>query len=61
MMIKQIDEASLTKNFINEHNDAIESEIKTLHNLFDSLPDSVKFKRADIDNIEKILYEIYEI
>ena len=59
MRVKTMNPNDITWKFSLNHQAEIESEIKELKALFESLPDSVKFSECDVPAIEDVLMEIY--
>jgi len=61
MSIKLMDANTITMGFIEEHLEGIEAGIQELHSYFDSLPESRKNLKPDIDAIEDVLCDIYGV
>jgi hypothetical protein len=61
MSIKTMDANTISYSFVIKHLNGIESEIKDLKAHFETLPDSVKFAKPNIDKIEDVLCEVYGV
>lgn len=61
MEIKLMNHNDLDWVFATHHLTAIELEIKDLKDHYETLPDSVKYQKPDIEKIEDILCEIYGV
>ena len=61
MSIKMMNSAHIDLDFVNEHLEGIESGIKALKAVYETLNDEAKYSKPDIDGIEEILCELYGV
>lgn len=61
MDIKTMDASKITWGFIQEHLKGLENGIKELKTFYETLPDTIKNKKPDINGIEDALCEIYGV
>lgn len=61
MDIKTMDASKITWGFIQEHLKGLENGIKELKTFYETLPDTIKNQKPDINGIEDALCEIYGV
>lgn len=61
MLIKEIDPRKIDKLFINLHLEEIEEGIKELKAFYETLDDSSKYSKPQIDRIEQVLSNLYGV
>lgn len=59
MEIKSMSDEDVTAEFCAFHNNEIESQIKQLKSLFNTLPESIQNQKPNIEELESRLYDIY--
>jgi predicted nucleotidyltransferase len=61
MAIKSMSDDEVTAEFCAFHNNEIESEIKNLKALFNTLPENVQNQKPNIEELEERLYLLYKL
>jgi predicted nucleotidyltransferase len=61
MGIKTMDSSKITWGFVREHIEGLENGIKELKAFYETLPDTIKHKKPDVNGIENLLCDIYGV